>query len=202
MKKVSKRILSVVAIIILLLSICITAYASEIQPRIDFVATMKIVSFTGGGAFSAVGYDGHSFLIFTNTCNSNITVGHMPLAPGESVTVGTFGNRSAHVGIWYNIEGCYSTSTTTYALTTGLTVAELQRVNQTINDNDSWSVTNNCSSFAVKVWNSGPSGYAVSGWNPTALVSSIKNNSNHTTSQHSPKRFKRHSETYVNFLCL
>lgn len=186
----------------LLFSVSVIAYASEIQPHIDFVATMKIVSFTGGGIASSFGYEGHSFLIFTNVWTSPITVGHFPVAPGESITIGTFGNRANHVGIWYNIEGCFGTSTQTYALVTQLTVAELKRVNQTINSNDAWTVTSNCSSFAVKVWNSGPSGTTVSGWNPAALVSSIKSNSNYITNVTIPSKtssnIARHtSDSYV-----
>ena len=42
-----------------------------------------------------------------NTSNSTITVGHMPVKPNQSVTIGTFGNRKAHTGIWYNIEGSW-----------------------------------------------------------------------------------------------
>jgi len=181
MRKTSKRIIALVVVVILLFSVSVTAYASEIQPRIDFVATMKVVSFTGGGIASSFGYEGHSFLIFTNTWTSPITVGHFPVEPGESITIGTFGNRANHVGIWYNIEGRYGTSTTTYALVTGLTVAELQRVNQTINNNDSWSaISNNCSAFAVKVWNSGPS-VDISGWNPAEVVSSIRDQDYYVT---------------------
>lgn len=197
-----KRIISFALIVMLVFSVSVSAYASDIQPRIDFVATMKIVSFKGGGLFSSFGYEGHSFLVFTNTCSSQITIGHMPVDPGDSVTIGTFGNRTEHAGIWYNIEGCLGTSTTTYALATGLTIAELQKVNATINSNDSWSISNNCSAFAVKVWNSGPVG-GVSGWNPTALVSSIKGNSNYQTNIAIPSKedsdIARHTSNSVVF---
>lgn len=202
MRKTSKRIIALVVVVMLLFSISVTAYASEIQPRIDFVATMKVVSFTGGGIGSGVGYNGHSFLIFTNTWTSPITVGHFPVNPGESITIGTFGNRSNHVGIWYNIEGCHSTATTTYALVTGLTIAELRVVNQTINSNDSWSgVSNNCSAFAVKVWNSGPS-VDISGWNPTDVVLSIVGQDHYVTNVAIPSKsssdIARHtSDSYI-----
>ena len=199
MRKASKRFITLVVVVMLLFSISVTAYASEIQPRIDFVATMKVVSFTGGGVASSFGYNGHSFLIFTNTWTSPITVGHFPVAPGESITIGTFGNRANHVGIWYNIEGCLGTSTTTYALVTALTVAELQQVNQTINSNDSWSaLSNNCSAFAVKVWNS-VSSVDISGWNPADVVSSIRSQDYYVTNVAIPSKtssnIARHTST-------
>lgn len=188
MKKYRKRIIAIILGVFLIINLSVSAFASEVQPRINFVATMKIVSFKGGGIESAVGLNGHAFLIFTNTSNSQITIGHFPVAPNDSITIGTFGNRSAHRGIWYNIEGCFSTSTTRYSLVTALTIAELQKVNETINNNDSWSITNNCSSFAVKVWNSGPSGITVSGWNPADLVSSIKESPYYTTNVTVPSK--------------
>lgn len=70
MRKITRKAIALVAAVILLFGLCIPAYAaeSEIQPCIDFVATMKIVSFTGsGGIVSSVGLNGHSFLIFTNS---------------------------------------------------------------------------------------------------------------------------------------
>lgn len=202
MNKTTKRLMALAMVFLLFISMSATAYASEIQPRIDFVATMKVVSYTGGGLGSGVGYNGHSFLIFTNTCSSNITVGHFPVSPGESITIGTFGNRANHVGIWYNIEGCFGTPTTAYALVTGLTISELQQVNSTINSSDSWSeLSNNCSAFAVRVWNSGPS-VDISGWNPTDVVLSIISQDHYVSDVSIPSKtsndIARHtSSTYV-----
>ena len=155
-KSIFRKISIVLFSIVLIFTLSIPSYAADTESRrIDFVATMQIVSFAGGGPFSSVGYNGHSFLTFTNTSNSNITVGHMPVAPGESITIGTFGNRSAHSGIWYNIEGYCGVSSTSYSLVTATTASELVSINAAINSHDYWTVTSNCSSFARDVWNAG-----------------------------------------------
>lgn len=182
MKKFTKRIAGFLLSAILLFALCLPGFAADaIQPRIDFVATMQIASYSGGGGLSSsLGINGHSFIIISNISDKEITVGHMPVAAGESVTIGTYGNRAGHSGIWYNIEGYWGYrgfSSTVYGLHTGLTSMELISVNRTINNNDSWALTNNCSSFAAKVWNttnSGEYGRKVSGGNPSALASSIR----------------------------
>lgn len=178
--------------IILLVALCVPAFAAsaDVTPRrIDFAATMQIVSFTGGGGISSsVGLNGHTFLIFKNIGNSEITIGHMPLEAGDSVTIGTFGNRSAHEGIWYNIEGYGGATPPTYALLTGVTYGELIDINKAINDHDSWSITDNCSSFAVDVWNAGNSGKTLSGGNPAAVVNSIKRQDGYTTNPTIPSK--------------
>jgi hypothetical protein len=149
-------------------------YVDGIEPHISFVATVRIVSIPGSAGSVSSGSFGHSFLTFKNTSNSTITVGHMPVKPNQSVTIGTFGNRKAHTGIWYNIEGYAGIPSESYALVTGVTASELAIVNDVINANDSWTLTNNCSAFAVKVWNATPAGNKVSGGNPAALANSIR----------------------------
>lgn len=64
-----------------------------------------------------------------------------------------------------------------------VTQSDINTINNLINNNDKWSLTNNCSSFAVKIWN------AVSFVNlsagvpniPTALMNSIKSKSGYST---------------------
>ncbi len=186
---ITKKIARIFLSILFIFTLSTSAFAADTpQPRIDFVATMDVVSFSGGGSFSSTGYKGHSFLIFKNTSNSNITIGHMPVAPGESITIGTFGNRSAHSGIWYNIEGYHGVSSTSYGLRTGLTTGQLLLVNQEINGHDSWSLSNNCSAFARDVWNAADSGNTLSGGNPAALASSIKKCSGYTTNPTIPSK--------------
>lgn len=40
----------------------------------------------------------------------------MPVSSGDSITIGTYGNRNAHKGIWYNIEGYCGIKGTSYGL--------------------------------------------------------------------------------------
>ena len=189
---------------VMVFTLTIPIMATSVQPRIDFAVSIKIVAFEGDGILSSVGYGGHVFLIVTNRLNYEITIGHFPVGAGESITIGTFGDRSAHTGIWYNIEGCLGvlSDCTTYALATALTVTELKAVNNKINELDDWSITENCSYFAVNVWNATPTSQTVSGWNPAAVVSSIKSYdgylTNPTLPTNSDSDIARHtSDSYV-----
>lgn len=187
--KYLQKILCLVLAVVLIFSLSIPAFAADDapQPRIDFVATMRIVS-CSGGIYSSVGYFGHAFLVFTNSGNSQITIGHMPLAVGESITIGTYGNRDAHSGIWYNIEGYTGVMNTSYSLVTGVTLSELVSINAAINDHDYWTLSNNCASFARDVWNAGNSGITISGSTPSEIVSSICGNANYTKNPTIPSK--------------
>lgn len=103
----------------------------------------------------------------------------MSVPAGDSITFGTFGNRSHHVGIWYNIEGYYNNSlpTSRVSLTTAITGSQLATMNGVITSIDSWGYLNNCSSFASKVWNSISTQQVSPGLIPTpsTLSNSIKN---------------------------
>lgn len=67
------------------------------------------------------------------------------------------------------------------SLTMNITSSNLTTINNFIKDNDSWSVTNNCSSFASKLWNKVASSSnqvkAGSPNTPNALTDSIKSKS-------------------------
>ena len=200
MKHTFKKILAIIIACTMIFAINISyVNAAEVTPRIDFVARIRVVSFAGGGPLSSVGYNGHSFIVVENTSNTSITVGHMPVAAGDSVTLGTFGNRSAHVGIWYNIEGCLGYTSPAYSLSTYLTLGELAQVNIVINNNDHWTYTDNCSGFAVDVWNATPSPYTISGGNPAAVVNSIKSKSSYVQNPTIPSKasstIARHTST-------
>lgn len=64
-----------------------------------------------------------------------------------------------------------------------LTAAELSSVNSYIVSHDSWATLNNCSSFAMGLWNSVSSVTLSNGlWNtPSALVSSIQSKTGYVT---------------------
>lgn len=107
---------------------------------------------------------------------------------GESITIGTFGNRSKHKGIWYNIEGYNGMIATRYGLATGLTGSQVTELNKAINSNDTWTLTKNCAYFAKTVWNSVGSGITLSGTNPASLANSIKKQSGYITNPVIPKK--------------
>lgn len=179
MKKPIKKLLSVCALIAILVVTCIPT-VSAIEPRrIDFAAYVWVVSDAGEGLGESMGIDGHSFLIVENVSHSEITVGHYDLPVGETVTIGTFGNRDAHKGIWYNIEGYYERTEgypSPYAAVTAVTGSELNTMNAAINGHDSWSLLDNCSEFAADVWNSiAPSYVELRGGDPATMVTDIIN---------------------------
>jgi hypothetical protein len=64
-----------------------------------------------------------------------------------------------------------------------VTQSNIDTINDIISKNDKWSLTNNCSSFAVKVWNSVSSKTLSAGIpnTPTSLMSSIKSKSGYQT---------------------
>jgi hypothetical protein len=108
---------------------------------------------------------GHAFIGVKNISTSNITVGSLSnIAPQKMVTVGTWGNKDEHLGVWYNLEaylihgnpGIWATT----SFTLGITAAELKTLNAYIVTHDTYgktegdALTNNCSTFAAGAWNS------------------------------------------------
>lgn len=123
---------------------------------------------------------GHAFIVITNVCNHNISAGNMYIKPNTGITIGTWNGIDEHTGLWYGLEGynyikkkdfCGS-----YSMSVMLTEENLYKANETIRNGDSWSVFNNCSSFATKVWNEVCSDQLSAGFpikTPGALKNSI-----------------------------
>lgn len=177
MKKLVKFITSLAVLIAVLA--CSTVFVAAAEPRIAFCASVKLVSY-GSGSILPGSNLGHSYIAVENISSEPIMVGHMQVAAGEMITIGTFGNRDAHIGIWYNIEA-YNQSqitNTQYALGTVLTKSDLATMNRVINDtdNDGWTSSFNSAQFAIAVWNSiATDAYKISGaGTPAVLVNRIK----------------------------
>ena len=147
------------------------------------VAIMRIFAINDGGS-SSFNTSGHAFLSIKNISSSTITVGGLSVGSGKTVTVGTWGNKNEHTGLWYNLEGYFQNSSNAYAKAVSLRVDLssnlLSTVSQNIKNNDSWTALSNCSTFATKVWNSVCSTTVSAGVpnTPTATVQSIKSYSN------------------------
>ncbi len=177
MKKLVKFI-TALAVLISVLA-CSTVFVAAAEPRISFCASVKLVTYSNGSILTGIDL-GHSYIVVENTSSEAITVGHMQVAAGEMITIGTFGNRDAHIGIWYNIEA-YNQSkitNTQYALGTVLTKSDLATMNSVINNtaNDKWTTATNSTKFAITVWNSiATDAYKISGaGTPAVLVNRIK----------------------------
>jgi hypothetical protein len=129
----------------------------------DGIATLTIfadpTSSTIGSSGLSYDLGTHAFITVKNISTANITVGRLSgIAPGKTVSVGTWGNKSEHKGLWYNLESyfVYKNSAysgrVSYSLT--LTSTTLDSLTAYIKSNDYWSNTTNCSSFAAGAWNS------------------------------------------------
>lgn len=119
------------------------------------VAEITIFSDGTGSSFGT-----HSWISIKNISKKDITVGRIKVKPNKEVTVGTWGNKDQHEGVWYNMEAYFANKGTKKAYTKRvsiskkITASDLGKASKKINDsNNSWSYTNNCSSFAVRVWN-------------------------------------------------
>lgn len=125
MKKIAKKLTAFLLTVILMFSFTIIAYADDgVEPQLSFSAIVTVVSCPNTTSFkSGNGILGHSFIIVSNVGNSAITVGNMKVDVNQKITIGTFGNRNAHKGIWYNIEGYnyHDLNAELYSLSTGLT---------------------------------------------------------------------------------
>ncbi|MFR1685837.1 MAG: hypothetical protein ACLSVX_01490 [Massilimicrobiota timonensis] len=137
----------------------------------------------------------HSWLMFENKTSSTKTVGRYSLKAGDKVTVGTWGNLQ-YDGVWYNVE---ARRQLTHHVSTSINLSssQLSTVTSTIKNNNAWSLTNNCSTFAVKVWNSVASTKLSAGTPnlPTELAWSIRNKTSYQTNYAMPK--KTSSQTYA-----
>ena len=183
MMKFTKRILSVMLSLCLVLCCSIPAFAAETTTT---VGTLTIFSSNDGGS-SSWNLSGHAFLAFENTSSSDITVGGLTVASGEEITFGTWGNQDAHHGIWYNLESYLINNQNDYAnrasLSMSVTQDDVDEINTIIANNDTWALLNNCSSFAVRVWNQVSSITLSAGSpnTPTSLRANIRSKSGYET---------------------
>lgn len=145
----------------------------------DKVADMRVYSVASGGS-SSLNISGHSFLSIKNISPKKIYIGDLLVNSGHSVTIGTWGNKNEHEGLWYNLEGYLAYMENVYSSNISmhvyLTQTLLNNVNTNIKQNDNWSLTNNCSSFAARIWNSVCSNKISAGTpnTPANLAKSIK----------------------------
>lgn len=179
MKKCRKTTVSFLLVLSILFSLAAPAFANDgISPLMEWDVTMTIASYPRQENQSSLDHFGHAFLAFYNDSSVTITIGHMKVAPGSSVTIGTYQNRPAHKGIWYNVEGynlnLINSSEGLATLTISLSQNQLSTVNAAINGHDHWSHIDNCASFARGVWNSVTSGsMQLDGMSPAELCSTI-----------------------------
>lgn len=176
-KKAVKRLPSIVAVFLVVTCLIFSfAPIANAATQYSVFVLVRIVAYTGGSSSGSL--SGHACLIVYNESTIPITIGHMTVGVNDYITIGTFGNRSAHEGIWYNIEAANMTAIsasdfaqTCYGITT---LSQISTLNSAINGSDEWTLTKNCAYFAKHCWNAvAPTSLQLSGGTPSALRSSI-----------------------------
>lgn len=137
----------------------VTNASTQVSSSSDTVARLQIFAWAGdeGSGSSSLNF-GHAFLVITNVSDHNIYAGALSIKPNTGLTIGTWDTfANEHRGLWYCLEGYhyyhkheYSGS---YSMAVMLNQSLLDKANEVIRNNDSWSPLNNCSTFATKVWN-------------------------------------------------
>ncbi|CAM3661569.1 MULTISPECIES: hypothetical protein [Saccharibacillus] len=129
----------------------------------------------------------HAWITVSNTSNRTIVVGKINVAPGKTVSLGTWGNKTEHQGLWYNLESFLISKNNAYSNRVSanvfITQSNLNKLNSHILRFDKWSTLTNCSSFAASSWNliASPSVSAGVINTPKNLASSIKNINSYST---------------------
>lgn len=192
-KKHRFRLLLVVMLISSLFTL--QTFAMEINPfGADVGNAIELYVFScASGSSSSINTSGHSWLLIRNVTNRTITVGVKNVSAGGVVTFGTWGNLSKHVGIWYNEEAyLYSRASSCISgrvsLNMNISSSQLNQINTIISNYDKWSLTNNCSAFAERVWNAVSSTTIDAGTicTPSNLVNSIKSKTGYKTNAAMP----------------
>lgn len=135
------------------------------------VAILTVFADSTGGSSGYV--SGHAFITVKNVSGSSITIGKLSgIANNKTVSLGTWGNKYEHTGLWYNLESYfvynYGSWSNRKSVSYILTASELSDLNTYVTYNDSWSYLSPCSSFAAAAWNSAvDAGYSLSAGYPS-----------------------------------
>lgn len=99
---------------------------------------------------------GHAFLAITNISTDSFIIGDQEVESGETITVGLW-SIVEHFGVWFNVESNYIKERDKYntrvSANIGIELAEIEKINEVIKNNDKWNPLYNCSKFALDIWN-------------------------------------------------
>lgn len=170
------------------------------QSRAAKVATVRVFAdptkSTVGSSGLEINLGTHAWITVSNISDNNITVGKFSVAPGKTMALGTWGNQSEHIGLWYNLESYKIKNNSAYgnrvSLRVDITSSSLSTLNSHMIGRDKWTRTNNCSSFAVTSWNKICSTTLSAGVinTPLNLANSIKGVSGYATGASVPHHYK------------
>lgn len=143
----------------------------------------------------------HAWIVIKNNTTSQVTVGNYKLNANSSVTVGTWGNTTP-TGLWYNKERSkiaeFQNNNNTVYKTTTISTSKLSKINSTINSSDKWTPFNNCTHFAIRVWNATGATQIGSCLTPSQLRDKIINTGSYSTGtnndafRNAPTSVKKH----------
>lgn len=156
-----KRYIFVVFLLILsisILSACKENTDRQLNVTNDDVALLSIFADNGKSESNLLLRNyGHAFLSITNITDNSFTIGDREVAPNETITIGLW-NVLEHFGVWYNIESNYIAEYEKYthrvSLTIGIGNEDINTLTEIIKNSDRWNPFFNCSTFALKMWNS------------------------------------------------
>lgn len=98
----------------------------------------------------------HAWIVITNYGSAK-KIGNYNVPYNGSVTIGTWGNTTPK-GLWYNKErnriSDFQNNNNTVYLQTTMYESQISSINNVINNGNSWNLlTNNCTHFAIRIWN-------------------------------------------------
>ena len=118
------------------------------------IAELTIFSDGSKGVFNS---GSHAFISIKNISSSNMKIGLITVNPNMEITIGTWANRRPHKGIWYNLEAYFIARDDVYDKRVSLTITidhdEIDKINNFLNNYNTWTTMNNCSKFSTKIWN-------------------------------------------------
>lgn len=181
-----KRISSLMIALIMVFTMFgmqVTAFAATD----DGVIQLSIYSMHGGNSSGSSSGDGlgHAWLVIENGTDNEYDFYNTTIEAGETVSIGTWGNvedpdtGNVYKGAWLNLEAYYGWGTSnTASLTITINEDQLSAVSDKCIDMNNWTLINNCSYFASKVWNSvAPDDMQVSSYFfPANFPSTLKKN--------------------------
>lgn len=135
---------------------------------------------------------GHAWIAIKNDTENTYNVGACSISPGETITVGLWGNLSDG-GVWYNVES-YAINELGYfndrvSVSMIIDETQLSTISSYISEHDYWNIFYNCSCFVQDIWNLVSDDELNSGWLinlPSWLCNSIREKSTYYTNKTIP----------------
>lgn len=131
-------------------------YTTSIDTEHD-IAELTLFTFNGDGEGKLGLMNlGHAFLSLKNTSSSTINLLNKTISSDETISFGTW-SILQHFGVWYNVESNYIVQHNKYdgrlSITIGIDQEDIDTLCQFISTHDSWNPLQNCSNFALNIWN-------------------------------------------------